>query len=338
MSSVASVLASKAGKLNKLTKVYNGLQIELKNQQQKVGSIKITQNVKNYKLSPKLSIVSRNGGMKDRNPNELGNWLGFIESQFDSGVWAVCIQDCPKYFADSFDSLGITAVVNYSQCIDGSDQSQLGECVTNTIVFNPNWKIDLDNIKIWYLAEIDGSVKEICCGCVLLDVGEYVIGSIYDSFLSNSRRRAKNWKQRAEIFANLSKVLAKPIIAVGDLNPRGNWWPLQIFGDLSNILPRTGIQKLDDLIYKINLIPFILLGRGNHGPAKELKDNSKYGIIPSPEPTMSPSKFGPINIDTIGWNWVIDGVQTTLKKNQIKIKVLNHSNLTDHAPIMVNLI
>jgi hypothetical protein len=269
--------------------------------------------------------------MYNVNPN---GWHKFVRDQFEIGIWAVCLQDFPSTFTAQLEDLGHVVQVIY--CLKMDEAGQTVERISNVIILNPNIN---SFFEVKYIPEVEGSVKEFVCGCLLVTFfckeKHYTVGSIYDSFCSNAKRRRKNWWIRASIIASEFK---NAVFCIGDLNPRSNWWLLNIIGEQSKLLPtQFGIRFLDKLIYNINLLPFAFLGVGKRGTVGELDSSAFIGVIPSPAATMKPFQAGPFYIDTVKKQWIMDGVQTNYDKSAVEIEVLPHDNMSDHAPIKMTL-
>jgi hypothetical protein len=285
-----------------------------------------------HTLQKNFCIVSRNCNFNSF--RGTFGWLQFANDLFFDGVYMVCLQDVPYKFIKDFTNVGHIAYI----CYGVGDNKDL---VCNLLIFNRKFISYemLVELRFGFIPEVEATSNSFVAGCFYTQLSysdsfcECVIGSVYDSFASSVFLRRVNWERRFNWMKLVSEHSSLDSIFVGDFNPRTQ-------SKLTDERPmvKTGWKKLNNFVYLIRLIPFVLLSLIGNTARKELLSFSSIGVITPEFTTMKSRKLlGFIPLDTAKLQWTVDAVQTTVSPTKVMITRLHQDNLSDYFGLFVSI-
>jgi hypothetical protein len=277
--------------------------------------------------SQKLSIISRSCCFNDFDHNQLDEWLKYVYKQLFYGVNFVCLQDFPTEYVELFANYGHIVHIVYGI-------GRNGKLISNAIIINPGVisKADFDSCQVWYLPEKSNMCDDFIPGSLILyfPSKQITIGSVYAGLATKVSHRRDEMRNRSKWIWSHETQTASQTILCGNFNPRTT----SFLTDKAHMV-KTDSIILNLLVYNIRLALFIFLSLCGNTSLKELKANSKFGLVFPKTSTMKIKNLFGFTIPFDKMPCVADLVQTSFNSEIVDVGVFSEDELSDHRPIRV---
>jgi hypothetical protein len=275
----------------------------------------------------RLTVVSRNCSFNTFLPQQIEEWVNYVNKQFIDGVAVVCLQDFPYEYVQQLSKIGHVIHIVYAI-------GDNGKLISNIIIAHP-YIISKEEFKacnVFYLAEKSNLSRGFISGCLLVNFTSQraTVGSLYAHFATTAESRIYELKVRQNWIQSYKTFTFTPALICGNFNPR----TLSSITDEAPMV-KTKFSLLNNVIYYIRLIPFIIFSLFGETALKELKRNKKFGLVFPDQSTMKDKKVGWLTIPFGKMDAVMDLVQTNLSPDSVDVAVFPGDELGDHYPIRV---